>query len=258
MKKILLFSSIILFGSMVSFAQTYATDFTANDCDGNPHNLFSELDAGKVIVLAWVMPCATCIADPLEAYTEVTTYSASHPDRVHFYLADDFADNTCQTLSSWAANYGMAACTKFSDPSIDMFKYGYFGMPKIVVLGYDRRVYFEKNESADGIREAIDQALVGVTGIGKLENKNSNIELSSFPNPANNIINVKYTLRESSTVSIEVINAVGKIMSIQNKEQKAQGSHESKFDTSFLSNGIYFIKVTTNQGIEIGRFTISH
>ncbi len=258
MKKILLIASIILFGSMVSFAQTYATDFTANDCDGNPHTLFSELDAGKVIVIAWVMPCATCITDPLEAYTVVNTYSVSHPDRVHFYLADDFADISCQSLSSWAANYGMGACVKFSDPSVDMFDYGDFGMPKIVVLGHDRRVYFEENESADGIGAAIDQALIGATGFGKIENKNSNIELNSFPNPANDIINVKYTLSESSTISIEVINTVGKVMSINTNEQKAQGSHESIFDTSLMSNGIYFIKVTTDEGIETLRFTISH
>ena len=32
-----------------SFAQTTATDFTTNDCDGVSHHLFEELDNGDVI-----------------------------------------------------------------------------------------------------------------------------------------------------------------------------------------------------------------
>ena len=54
MKGTLLILTTIL-ASFGAFSQT-ATDFTCNDCAGSSHNLFSELDGGKVVVLVWVMP----------------------------------------------------------------------------------------------------------------------------------------------------------------------------------------------------------
>lgn len=56
MKKLLLAFSQLLLSGFMAFGQTTATDFTVNDCGGTSHNLFTELDAGKVIVLCWPMP----------------------------------------------------------------------------------------------------------------------------------------------------------------------------------------------------------
>ena len=135
MKKSLILLVGVLFGVSTLLAQTNATDFTADDCHGDEHHLFSELDAGKVIVLAWVMPCGACVSDPVTALSVVDSYSESHPDRVLFYLADDNITTTsCTTLSGWAANYGLGFVTCFSDPVVDMGDYGVAGMPKIVVL----------------------------------------------------------------------------------------------------------------------------
>ncbi len=55
MKRLILLSFSILFAVAV-FSQTIATDFSVDDCNGNFVNLFSELDEGKVVVIAWVMP----------------------------------------------------------------------------------------------------------------------------------------------------------------------------------------------------------
>ena len=43
-------------------SQTTALDFEQADCDSGVHHLFSELDAGKVVILDFVMSnCAPCI-----------------------------------------------------------------------------------------------------------------------------------------------------------------------------------------------------
>lgn len=55
MKRLILLSLGILFSAVI-FSQTIATDFSVDDCSGNFVNLFTELDAGKVVVIAWVMP----------------------------------------------------------------------------------------------------------------------------------------------------------------------------------------------------------
>ena len=137
-----------------------ATDFKANDCDGVQHNLFAELDAKTIVILAWVMPCATCVTDPLATFNIVQTYATSHPGQIAFYLVDDYANTPCSGFDAWANFYGLGTTTKFSDASISMSDYGTDGMPKIVVLGgSNHQVYFNKNSSSVGVKEAIDQAL---------------------------------------------------------------------------------------------------
>ena len=257
MKKILLTFSMI-FAAIASNGQTYATDFNTLDCSGNPHHLFAELDQGKVIVIAWVMPCATCIADALDAYVAANSYSSSHPGRVLYYLVDDEANTSCQTLTSWGNNYGITNCPKFSDASISMYDYGGYGMPKIVVVGgAHHQIYFSKNESTQGIKEAIDKALIGENTVGMLANRNSRIKLNAFPNPVNTAVNLTYTLDQSSKVKIDVLDVTGKLLASV-EEQKETGKHEKEFNTNSYNNGIYFVKVSTQQGVEMLRFAVSH
>ena len=59
----------------IAFAQ--ATDFTTDDCNGVTHNLFDSLDAGNVIVIAWAMPCFSCIAPSLSAYSAVQSFATT-------------------------------------------------------------------------------------------------------------------------------------------------------------------------------------
>ncbi|HEY4800620.1 MAG TPA: hypothetical protein VII99_16190, partial [Bacteroidia bacterium] len=136
MKKYLLSFSLILASRFLSFGQT-AVDFTVNDCAGNSHHLFSELDAGNVIVITWVMPCSACIPIASTAATTVQGYASSNPGRVKFYLSDDYADTPCPTLTSWASTNSIATNASFSDATISMADYGGTGgsMQKTVVLG---------------------------------------------------------------------------------------------------------------------------
>lgn len=243
MKAINLFLVLIFFNSTNFFSQTTATDFTAPDCNGLTHNLFSELDSGKVIVIAWVMPCLTCITDPLAAFAEVQNYSSSHPDKVRFYMVDDYANTSCSTLSSWAVNYGMDNCVKFSDPSISMSDYGVNGMPKIVVLaGLDHKVYFNENSSHQGIDVAISQA-VNSTEI--VESTNSDFELKIYPNPSKNNLNIELNNKVYNEFKFEIINILGESISVSNNPFIVE--NKVNIDISSLKNGVYILK--TSSGI---------
>ena len=129
--RILLLFSLL---QTIAFAQT-ATDFTANDCDGTSHNLFTELNSGKVIVICWVMPCSACKGPALTTQNVVNSYLTSHPHTVYMYMCDDYANTTCTSLDSWRNNNGITSATLFSDAAINMADYGGNGMPKIVVIG---------------------------------------------------------------------------------------------------------------------------
>jgi hypothetical protein len=242
MKRINIFF-LLTISFLSGISQNNATDFSALDCDGVSHQLFSELDSGKVIVIAWVMPCGPCGSIALDAYAAALGYANSNPGRLDFYLVDDFANTPCQSLFTWADNFGMANCMKFSDPSIDMGDYGQIGMPKIVVVGgAGHYVYFNKNGSTQDINSAIDLALTGAPVTTNI-NKNEKItNFNCYPNPANKDFNISYSLKKGSKLKIELYNLIGEKVF---EEKVNLGTLEGvfKLNSQRLPNGSYVIKL---------------
>ena len=95
MKRILFMNALVCFSVGFIFAQTTATDFSTDNCNGITHNLFDSLDSGNVIVICWVMPCNPWATYAEYASTAVQSFAISYPCRVKYYLADDYANNTC-------------------------------------------------------------------------------------------------------------------------------------------------------------------
>ena len=195
MKKILLSATAGLF-TILGFGQTTATDFTANDCSGNSHTLFTELDAGKVIVLTWVMPCITCIPVASTAATTVQGYASSNPGRVKFYLVDDYADDACSVLTDWASTNSISPNAVFSDAKIKTSDYGGFGgeMQKTIVLGgTNHTVFYNLNGAITTapLQTAINNALAAS---GIVNNNDVILGLSLYPSPASVASKLTYTL----------------------------------------------------------------
>lgn len=257
MKKVLLFCSALFIGTSMS-AQTTATNFIGSDCASGLHNFFTEMDAGKVIVLVWVMPCATCIGPSQSAYSTAQSFSSSHPGRVLFYLADDYGTTACSTLNSWATTNSMPNSTKFSNAAIDMTDYGSTGMPKVVILGgTNHTVFYNANNtfSSSAMSAAILNALNSTTGIIEPVNVFS---LNVFPNPANALTSISYSLESSSDVEIEIFNLVGeKTKSVFSGNQNA-GEHTADIDCTKFSSGIYFMKLSTGKLEKTIMLSVSH
>lgn len=241
----LLFAVIFLAGK----SQT-ATNFNLNDCSGNPHDLFTELNSGKVIVLCWVMPYSSCIGPSLSAYTTVQTYQSSNPNKVYFYLVDDYGNTTCSSLNGWAVANSMPSAITFSNTTptqaISMSDYGSAGMPKIVVLGGASHTVFDNQINTLNTTQftnAINQAITA-SSIGIEENTKSKTSLSVFPNPSNNEhFSISYSLSQGNNINIEVYNVLGaKVKSIVNEYQNT-GKHEISVEHE-LKNGIYLVKFT--------------
>lgn len=251
MKKFyLLLFVLCIFTKILS--QTTATDFTVNDCDGNTHHLFSELNSGKVVVIAWVMPCPPCATHAINAHSSVLNFETSHPNRVKYYLVDDFANTTCSALSSWASSNGLGSTTMFSDAAISMTDYGQIGMPKIVVLGgLNHQIYFNQNSSTQGIDAAITQALQATN----INDGLSKIEIELFPNPSSDFLNISYNLISYSELTLEIFNMIGqRSMDIINIYNANKGIYN--LDVSNLPIGTYFLKCNSNNISKVTKFTI--
>ena len=258
MKKYILKSLFVLFVANVSFAQTTATDFTTNDCNGVSHHLFDELDNGDVIVICWVMPCSPCATYAGYASDAVQSFATSHPGRVKYYLADDYANSTCSYIDGWVSNYNIATDASFSSSDLDMLDYGQEGMPKVVVLGgTDHTIYYNQNKpyiTQAGVEVAIALALSETT-VGINDNQSA-FSLSTFPNPTNDLLKITYTLEQQTTVKFEVLNMLGEVIIIH--KTKGTGKQLTPLNVSGLRNGYYFLKLTTKQETETLRFVITH
>ena len=254
-----IFIQIIILILSFNISNAQIQNFVAPDCDKVSHDLFSELDKGNVVVLVWVMPCASCIAPALSAYTEVINMQGIYPGKIQYFLVDDNANTTCATLKSWGENNGISTYT-FSNKNIKMTNFGNAGMPKILILGgANHTKYFDQTSGLDvekfklALSEAINSSTVN--GISEIQN---NYSVNIFPNPvANNSVNFKYELNEKSSVSLDFYNVLGEKVKMVLNENQNVGKYEFTIDISKLSNGIYFAKYVVNNKSNSIKFIIS-
>ena len=260
MKKIGLFI-IGLISFLGMLGQTNATDFTVDDCSGISHNLFTQLDAGKIIVIGWTMPCLSCASPLLDVHNAVLNFAISNPGVVEYWLVDDYADNTCASIELWCTNNGITNVTVFSSNAIDMLDYGSTGMPKVVVVGCsDHKVYYNRNDnpSGSGVTNSVNVVLADIAGdcqvVGVSELEVSSFGLEFFPNPAASILNVSFQNSTKEDVIIELYDIAGALL----KVDKITGSAgEVQYDISNLSKGSYLLKVAGSEKSEAKRFNVS-
>jgi hypothetical protein len=257
-KKLLSILSILFIGILAK-AQTTATDFKVNDCGGTERHLFAELDAGKVIVLAMVHPCSSCIGPAKSALAISKTFETAHPGKVVYYLTEDFGNTPCATLVSWGNTNAIFGVPIISDEIVTQANYGGAGMPKTVVIaGSNHKIYFNQNNglNATNFTAAINNA-IATSGVNETAQKD--FKMSIYPNPANSQLSVNYHLNSASEISFDIYNLLGtKVKSFSSFKQNAGFHLESQFDTESLNNGIYFLKINAGENSQIIRFSVSH
>ncbi len=72
----------------------------------------------------------------------------------------------------------------------------------------------------------------------------------NYPNPFNPATTIRYSIPQSSFVSIKVYNALGKEVAVLADEEKMAGSYEVEFDAAGFPSGIYFYQLKTDGYVE--------
>ncbi|MGZ5244188.1 MAG: T9SS type A sorting domain-containing protein [Bacteroidia bacterium] len=260
MKNLCLLFIALLLAANTCFGQTNATDFTATDCSGASHNLFTELGQSKVVVLVWVMPCATCINDAKGAYEAVQSYATANPGKVLYYLIDDNGGTSCATLTNWANTNGIKQnVTIFRNQGevIDEDDFGGTGMPHVVVVGPDKKIYLNEKDGQNNraaIQEAIGKALLA-TSVSEDLPENRNVAV--YPNPASDKLLVNYSLSSASEVNYEVYNTLGERILTTGSGHKPAGNNQLAIDVNGFGDGIYILKISTGKETFLTRFLVA-
>ena len=104
-------------------------------------------------------------------------------------------------------------------------------------------IYFDFN--APVLTEDAVITVVGPTAAGSILNNN---QVYVYPNPAEEFVNVNVQAQADGNVAINITDATGKVCLQQQRTLKA-GYNKLLINTAELSQGIYFVQTTTNDGV---------
>ena len=235
-----------------------APNFNVPDCLGVNYDLFENLDAGKIVVIGWTMPCNPCILPLLTTYNVVQSYQNSYPGIVEMLLADDYANTPCNIIQVWANSNGLINTRRFSDPAIHMMDYGSNGMPKVVVIGADRKVYYNANDQVDHTKliEGIDLAIESLTTSVPQLNPDQKV-LNIYPNPVNDETIVSIRLDAPGEIVLKVLNMAGQEKSILFEGRAQQKDISLDVDLHGLIPGMYLLQLRLDNNIIVKKFNVA-
>ena len=261
MKTIRLFLfSVALATGVNASSQTTAMDFTLNDCNGNPQNLFTDLDGGQAVIIEFFMTsCGSCVVagDALEAMK--TDLLAEFPGMIKSYSFGYNNTYSCATVNNWVTTNGYSSIPSDSGAA-QVAYYGGFGMPTVVIVGGSSHMIlgspflgFSVSDTtimADDIRDFF--ATAGIEPITE------STKLSVYPNPANSDFRVDFTLEQESEVMIKIIDLTGKIILTLPVETLSAGQVSKSVNVADVAAGNYILQISINDNIENKKITVSH
>ncbi|MCK9320685.1 MAG: choice-of-anchor J domain-containing protein [Bacteroidales bacterium] len=93
--------------------------------------------------------------------------------------------------------------------------------------------------------------------IGLSEVAQNEVSINVYPNPAKDNATIDITLSQNSVATIKVVDLMGRnVIELGTKSMKA-GQNTIELNTSNLNNGMYFVKVASENGVVTKKITIN-
>lgn len=219
-----------------SFGQVIpAEDWTQTDCNGVEHNLFSELDAGEVVLMEIVMldGCMPCINAAHYMAPVIEYYNANYDNRINYYTFGFDDSYSCSQLIDWKTENSVLCEAQFVEGEDIASYYGGMGMPTIIVAGRSSHIVcfnkfgFGPLDTAN-LANAFEYAL-GLTETLAVENPEKSLQV--YPNPVHDVLH--FDMNETADISIKNLAGVT-IM---------QQSGANQIDVNNLPVGLYFYEI---------------
>lgn len=249
-----------MFVCTISKAQTTAMQLSGVDCNGVSHDLFADLDAGKVVLLHFFMQnCGSCPPPAQKIQAMANHIMATHPGMITAYAMPFNNTTDCNSTSSWVSSNGLSLYAPFDKGAAQVAYYGGFGMPTVILLGgKDHKILFStlsfSTSDTTIMRDKILEVL-GTTAVSELPS--SVASFSVFPNPANDYVTIALNLKESAKLLVDVTDLTGKQVAVIEDENQT-GVVRKQFSTSLLPEGNYLIRLQVNGKNYTQNFCVVH
>lgn len=127
------------------------------------------------------------------------------------------------------------------------------GAPKLDAINWFRLYRFKKGNvitRLDGIQLINESTL-------SLQEFEKKTKINIYPVPANNKLNASITVNQSSTVILEILNALGQTISTPlNSKEVKQGQQNIEINISQLKPGVYFMRLKVKDKTSIKQFIV--
>lgn len=84
----------------------------------------------------------------------------------------------------------------------------------------------------------------------------SPFDLEIAPNPTSHSTTLTYTLSESATISLRLIDSKGRIMKVLDKGKKGQGTYTLSLDVAHLAKGVYQCHLVVEDGVLVKQIVV--
>ncbi len=244
-------------------AQT-AQQISGPDCNGVTHDLFSELDAGKAVIVYFFMPnCNYCPPPADKIQTMANNIMQNYPGKITAYARPYNNVTTCQATASWVSTNNLNFYAPYDSGAVQVAYYGGFGMPTVVLLGgADHRVmFFTKTFTESDTLIMRDSILALFTAApAGLESEVLPASLSSlevYPNPAKNQCKIELNLLHDAHVCIDLLDPSGKRLALITDHPYRQGAVSFLYHADALAAGIYSLRISVDGKCTSRKISIS-
>lgn len=264
MKNILSFLLVLGLSHSALNAQSTAMDFTMNDCNGNTHHLFSELDSNNVVIMEFFHTCPSCVQAAADMKPMIQSIKAKHGNKLRFFVTPEDDTYPCSSVLNWMNSNGFAGLvTPFDSGSVQCAYYGGLGMPTIAVAaGSQHKLLYLANASigfttsdttliGNAIRNFLDSTFAGMDDIP------SNASINLYPNPVSSKFELSIEAKESGVLKLGIANMAGQTVADLAEEKLQAGAWSRGFSIS-LPDGIYFVQGTFNGRSLRKKITVQH
>ena len=91
--------------------------------------------------------------------------------------------------------------------------------------------------------------------VAAVEDYNGIEDLTIYPNPATNYVNVEFSIPQSQKVTFQLMDLTGKMLKNADLEGVA-GTNQYKFDIHGVSKGLYLMEIVTDSGKSVRKITV--
>ena len=98
-----------------------------------------------------------------------------------------------------------------------------------------------------------DVTLTGPSSINEISFEDA---VSIYPNPSNEIVNVSFALVSAENIELAIYAVDGKVVDVRSFSNAKEVN--TSFNTASLNNGVYVMKITSDNGVTAQKFVVSH